>query len=333
LRRRAPRAAAVPLRGADLLLLRGAPRRPRARGARSAARAPDARRSRGLLPGVRAVAPEPGLHLDARRTAGPVRPAGSHGRPAGGPARARRGRPHVRRAGRPGPQPVPRRVHLRGAGLSRGLLPLREAQPDARHLRIPPHAAASRDAPAPTARDNGRRRRDQRTPRLLAAARPADARGPRRRVPRRGVDRPVPGPLERAGGEAVKARAGVMDRVTAYRLWQAPFAEKKLEPVMRHNDFASMRRVLDVGCGPGTNARHFLDTDYLGVDMNPDYIAWARRRFGDRFAVQDVTRMAAPPGGSFDAILVNSLLHHIDDPNSRRILSQLSQLLTLDEHV
>jgi SAM-dependent methyltransferase len=124
-----------------------------------------------------------------------------------------------------------------------------------------------------------------------------------------------------------------MDRVTAYRLWQAPFAEKKLEPVRRHNDFAAMRRVLDVGCGPGTNARHFLATDYLGVDMNPDYIEWARRRYGDRFAVQDVTRMTEPPGGGFDAILVNSLLHHIDGANSRRILAQLSRLLTAGGHV
>jgi SAM-dependent methyltransferase len=131
----------------------------------------------------------------------------------------------------------------------------------------------------------------------------------------------------------VKALASVMDRVTAYRLWQAPFAERKLEPVLRHNDVAAMRRVLDVGCGPGTNARHFLRADYLGVDMNPDYIAYARRRFGDRFEVEDVTRMGTPPGGGFDAILVNSLLHHIDDANSRRILAHLAGLLTADGHV
>lgn len=131
----------------------------------------------------------------------------------------------------------------------------------------------------------------------------------------------------------MKALAPVMDRVTAYRLWQAPFAERKLEPVLRHNAVSAMRRVLDVGCGPGTNARHFGHADYLGVDMNPDYIAYARRRFGDRFAVEDVTRMGTPPGGGFDAILVNSLLHHIDDANSRRILAHLARLLTADGHV
>ena len=131
----------------------------------------------------------------------------------------------------------------------------------------------------------------------------------------------------------MKALAPVMDHVTAYRLWQAPFAERKLEPVLRHNRVTEMRRVLDVGCGPGTNARHFAHADYLGVDMNPDYIAYARRRFGDRFAVEDVTRMGTPAGGAFDAILVNSLLHHIDDANSRRILAHLAKLLTDDGHV
>lgn len=131
----------------------------------------------------------------------------------------------------------------------------------------------------------------------------------------------------------MKALAPIMDRVTAYRLWQAPFSERKLQPVRRHNRIAAMRRVLDVGCGPGTNARHFLHADYLGVDMNPDYIAWARRRYGDRFAIEDVTKMATPPGGAFDAILVNSLLHHMDDASSRRLLEHLARLLTDDGHV
>lgn len=125
----------------------------------------------------------------------------------------------------------------------------------------------------------------------------------------------------------------VMDRAAAYRLWQAPFAERKLAPVRRHNDLRAVRRVLDVGCGPGTNARHFLEMDYLGVDMNPDYVAWARRRYGDRFAVADVTRTETIPGAEFDCILVNSLFHHVDDAGTRRILAHLATLLTPDGHV
>ena len=124
-----------------------------------------------------------------------------------------------------------------------------------------------------------------------------------------------------------------MEHVAAYRLWQSPFAEKKLDPVRRHNDFGAARRVLDVGCGPGTNARHFAHADYLGLDINPEYVAYARRRYGDRFAVADVTRYESPAGRGFDWILVNSFLHHVSDSDARRILSHLATLLTDDGHV
>jgi SAM-dependent methyltransferase len=124
-----------------------------------------------------------------------------------------------------------------------------------------------------------------------------------------------------------------MERVTAYRVWQAPFAEKKLAPLFQHGELAAARRVLDVGCGPGTNARHFAHADYLGVDNNPDYISWARRRYGERFQVADVRNGLTAIRGGFDFILVNSLLHHLDSPDVRRILSQLAGLLTEDGHV
>jgi SAM-dependent methyltransferase len=121
-----------------------------------------------------------------------------------------------------------------------------------------------------------------------------------------------------------------MENTLVYRLWQAPFAEQKLEPVFRHNDRAKIRRVLDVGCGPGTNASHFMGLDYLGVDINPGYIRDAERRFGPRFRVADVTTMHLEPGGGWDCILVNSLLHHLPDEAVDRLLGHLATLLTDD---
>jgi len=46
-----------------------------------------------------------------------------------------------------------------------------------------------------------------------------------------------------------------------YRVWIRTHAEKKLMPIMSYNDVGRVRRVLDVGCGPGTNAPHFSHTD------------------------------------------------------------------------
>ncbi len=132
---------------------------------------------------------------------------------------------------------------------------------------------------------------------------------------------------------SLKSITAVMRHVTPYRLWQAPFAEKKLAPVFRHNDLATVRRVLDVGCGPGTNARHFTHVGYVGIDNNPEYIAWARRRYGDRFLVADAHTDMSLSNGGFDFVLVNSLLHHVGTPDVRSVLSHLAGQLTDDGHV
>jgi SAM-dependent methyltransferase len=124
-----------------------------------------------------------------------------------------------------------------------------------------------------------------------------------------------------------------LDNSLAYRLWQRPFADRKLAPILAHNDMAKVRRVLDVGCGPGTNTRYFASTEYLGVDMNSSYIADARARHGRDFLVADVTTYTAPPGAAYDFILSNSFLHHIDTPDVRRILRHLATLLTPDGHL
>jgi SAM-dependent methyltransferase len=119
----------------------------------------------------------------------------------------------------------------------------------------------------------------------------------------------------------------------AYLFWQGKFAEQKLAPMYAHNDMSRVRRVLDVGCGPGTNTRHFAAAGYLGVDVNPSYITYARRHYHRDFLAADVCEYTAPPGEKYDFILVNSFLHHIDLASTRRILSHLSTLLTEDGHV
>jgi SAM-dependent methyltransferase len=124
-----------------------------------------------------------------------------------------------------------------------------------------------------------------------------------------------------------------MEHTLAYRVWQAPFAERKLAPLFVHNDMRRVRRVLDVGCGPGTNTRHFANAEYLGIDFNPAYIESARQRYGRDFVVADVTRYEVAPDERFDLILANSLFHHIDTASTRRILAHLATLLSDDGHV
>ncbi len=127
--------------------------------------------------------------------------------------------------------------------------------------------------------------------------------------------------------------ARIMENTQLYRLWQAPFAEKKFAPVLANNDLREVRRVLDVGCGPGTNARYFAHTDYVGLDCNVGCIEYARKHYRGNFIVADATKYRVDPDQRFDFILLNSFLHHIDTPNAASILSHLGTLLTDDGHV
>jgi len=131
----------------------------------------------------------------------------------------------------------------------------------------------------------------------------------------------------------MKSATRVMENTAAYRLWQAPFAEKKFAPILVHNDLRTVRRVLDVGCGPGTNTPRFAHTYYLGIDHNLRYLEDARRRHGRDFLAADVTRPVLAPAARFDFILINSFLHHVDTPSTRMLLAHLDGLLTEEGHV
>jgi SAM-dependent methyltransferase len=127
--------------------------------------------------------------------------------------------------------------------------------------------------------------------------------------------------------------ASMLERTFVYRMWQAPFVEQKFAPVLANNDLRKVRRVLDVGCGPGTNTRHFAHADYLGIDINERYIQDARRRHQRDFMVADVRDYRAVPEHRFDFVLANSFLHHLKTEDVLGILSHVQSLLTDDGHI
>jgi SAM-dependent methyltransferase len=125
----------------------------------------------------------------------------------------------------------------------------------------------------------------------------------------------------------------LLEYTWVYRSWQAPFARQKFVPVLAHNSIGSVRRVLDVACGPGTNTNFFSDADYLGIDFNERYIQAARKRYGRNYLVADVRKYVAAPEDRFDFVLVNSFLHHLNNNDVLGILTHLKSLLTEDGHI
>jgi SAM-dependent methyltransferase len=122
------------------------------------------------------------------------------------------------------------------------------------------------------------------------------------------------------------------DPVQARAYDEADFADPHQRVVdafrLRFPDFGAdgAPRVLDLGCGPGDVtvrfARALPTATVLGVDGAEAMLALGRRRvtaggLDDRVRLERV-HLPVPPGAwsgrRFDAVVSNSLLHHLHDP-------------------
>jgi SAM-dependent methyltransferase len=76
--------------------------------------------------------------------------------------------------------------------------------------------------------------------------------------------------------------------------------------------------VLDIGCGPGDILEYLPDVAYVGIDLSPSYIEAARVRFGSRgrFICKPVEEMVVEEPESFDIVMANGVVHHLDDSSA-----------------
>jgi SAM-dependent methyltransferase len=88
-------------------------------------------------------------------------------------------------------------------------------------------------------------------------------------------------------------------------------------------------RVLDMGCGPAYYFDRLPEVEYVGFDTSEPYIAYARRRFGERgdfrcgvLAAEHLSEL-----GQFDAVLLFGLLHHLDDAHCATLLDLSARAL------
>lgn len=91
-------------------------------------------------------------------------------------------------------------------------------------------------------------------------------------------------------------------------------------------------RTLDLGCGPGAFSDLFEQGDYVGADLNPRYIDWARQHRKGTFVLADARQLELPDE-RFDQILIFGLLHHLPDEVVRDVLSECHRLLVPGGHV
>jgi SAM-dependent methyltransferase len=81
---------------------------------------------------------------------------------------------------------------------------------------------------------------------------------------------------------------------------------------------AAGKRVLDAACGVGYGTAYLADdaSSILGIDIDAETIAYARRRYASsntEFSVMDVTALDLPDA-SFDVVCSFETVEHVDDP-------------------
>lgn len=136
----------------------------------------------------------------------------------------------------------------------------------------------------------------------------------------------------------------MLSRPTAYwlvqRLLGAASVHRHL--VEQHAGIEAGQRVLDIGCGPGNLLEALPDVEYVGLDLSAEYIAAARRRYGDRgvFHRVQVSDARLSEEAPFDAVFAVGVLHHLDDSEAGDLLrlaagrlAPTGRLVTLDPTV
>jgi len=125
----------------------------------------------------------------------------------------------------------------------------------------------------------------------------------------------------------------ILERAAVYERFQkllgapgarARFVREFLRPF-------SGARLLDIGCGTASLLDYLpADVGYTGFDLNPAYIAHARRRYGDRghfYCARVGQEHAVLEEDGFDFVVAKSVLHHLTDAEAHHLLASAHHLL------
>lgn len=133
-------------------------------------------------------------------------------------------------------------------------------------------------------------------------------------------------------GIIVTERGGlhcVLELSWVYTLFQNLISRPGAADRMRHNLYPELGtrplRVLDIGCGPAAFYARYSDVEgleYVGIEPNVAYVNDAAQRFpGIELHAGTVPEVQDRVTGMFDLVVLEGVLHHIDDVTAVEALS------------
>ncbi len=97
-------------------------------------------------------------------------------------------------------------------------------------------------------------------------------------------------------------------------------------------------RVLDIGCGPGDILKFLPEVEYVGIDVDANYIDTAKKKYPQHtFYCTGVEAFDTETLGLFDVVVSSGVVHHLDDKQAfdlfsiaKKALKESGKLITFD---
>jgi SAM-dependent methyltransferase len=141
--------------------------------------------------------------------------------------------------------------------------------------------------------------------------------------------------LARGGSLGYRRGMALADILQYPRIYQgfqslSGFFGARIRAIDAYLDIKPGDHVIDIGCGPGTIVKHLpMDIRYDGFDIEKRYIEYARSRFHARgsFHCRRFDLNCTAFLGSADVVMMNGLLHHLDNADASALLRVVCRAL------
>lgn len=125
----------------------------------------------------------------------------------------------------------------------------------------------------------------------------------------------------------------LLESPALYQLFQnaGGFFEARVKSIRNYLTLTPGQLVFDIGCGPGYIVDHLpAGIRYIGFDIDRRYIEYARGRFGHKgsFYCCPFDDDCARTYGPADVVMMNGVIHHLDDGTATTILRAVRRALT-----